>query len=182
MRASVTYFLVFMCEFAAFRVSKDEPRLILREITDGSSFLMRGTFILNMSLSDHNATLKPDFIDELLINITTSITNGLQHVLALTRDGSVFAAPSEILVYEKNDERVYEGSALFIALNSSGPTMQSWNDAWYNITINSIHAMATHWAIKDIVSRSTFKARATSLYIICLDALSFFSLIAAHLW
>ena len=117
-----------MCEFAAFRVSKDEPRLILREITDGF-FVMRGTFILNMSLSDHNATLKPDFIDELLINITTSITNGLQHVLALTRDGSVFAAPSEILVYEKNDERVYEGSALFIASNSSGPPMQSWNDA-----------------------------------------------------
>ena len=163
MRASVTYFLVFMCEFAAFRVSKDEPRLILREITDGSSYVMRGTFILNMSLSDRNFTLKSDLIDQLLIDITKSLTNGFQHALAITRDGSVFAAPSEILVYENNDGRFYEGSALFIALNSTGPTMQSWNESWYNITLNSIHAMATHWAIKDIVSRSTFKARTISL-------------------
>ena len=156
-------FLVFTCVFAAFRLSKDDPRLILREITDASSFVMRGTFILNMSLSDRNFTLKPDLIDQLLIDITKSLTNGFQHALAITRDGSVFAAPSEILVYENNDGRFYEGSALFIALNSTGPTMQSWNESWYNISLNSIHAMATHWAIKDIVSRSTFKARTISL-------------------
>jgi L-rhamnose mutarotase len=144
-------------------LTKDDPRLILREITDGAAFVMRGTFTLNMSLSGHNEFY---FVDQLLRNITESMAYAFQHVISLTHDGSVLVAPSEVSVTNYTSHCIYERSALFIALNVSGPSSQSWDQhgttdiqqAWYNITINSIHSKSSDWAIRDIVSRSTFKA------------------------
>jgi hypothetical protein len=154
---------------AAFLVTKEDSRLVARDITHGPTFVYPGFFSLKMTAAVHDSfTSNSSFsnsslLEELLNAITDSIMEGFSFGFHNSHDGSVFAVGSEALVIRDAQYVVVEGSASLFALNVTSPTnIEHWEAAWYNHTINTIMSKVSH-IHSNIISRDTFKVHFTCL-------------------
>jgi hypothetical protein len=140
---------------SAFQVTKDDTRLILRELIYGPTFVYPGAFSLTMNLSDHYFFGRdPFFYESLHKNLTESIMEGFKR-LQSARDGSVFAlfSDSQTLMAIDSNQVLIEGSVSLIALNSTGPASY---ESWSNHAIDSFHAKALTNDFRRLVSSTTF--------------------------
>ncbi len=152
---------LFVLYLAAFRVSEDDSRVVLREITHGSSLVFSGSYSLVMKMSDYYlfvANPNSQLPGSLLNNITDAITDGFRRLLS-ARDGSVFSVPLDYQTRPAQDwsQIIIEGSALMIALNATEPPSYA---GWYEHTVSAFHSKASP-AIQslNILSLETFQAR-----------------------
>ena len=140
---------------SAFQVTKDDTRLMLRELIHSPTFVYPGLFSLTMNLSDHYFFGRdPFFFESLHKNITESIMEGFKR-LQSARDGSVFAlfSHSQTRMALDSNQVLIEGSISLIALNSTGPASY---ESWSNHAIDSFHAKALADEIQRLVSPATF--------------------------
>lgn len=140
---------------SAFQVTKDDTRLMLRELIHSPTFVYPGAFSLTMNLSDHYFFGRdPFFFESLHKNITESIMEGFKR-LQSARDGSVFAlfSHSQTRMALDSNQVLIEGSVSLIALNSTGPASY---ESWSNHAIDSFHAKALADEIQRLVSPATF--------------------------
>ena len=154
---------------AAFHVTKDDPRLVARDITHNPTFVYPAVFTLKMTAAMHHSfTSNSSFsnsslLEELLNAITDSIMESFSFEFHNSHDGSVFAVGSEPLVIRDAQYVVIEGSASLFALNATSPTnIEYWKAAWYNHTINMILSKVNH-IHSNVISRDTFKVHFTCL-------------------
>ncbi len=154
---------------AAFLVTKEDPRLVARDITHGPTFVYPGVFSLKMTAAMHDSfTSNSSFsnsslLEELLNSIADSIMEGFSFEFHNSHDGSVFAVGSETVVIRDAQYVVIEGRASLFALNVTSPTnIEYWEAAWYNHTINTILSKVNH-IHSNVISRDTFKVHFTCL-------------------
>jgi len=142
---------------AAFHATKDDSRVLLREITHGSTVVFPGSYTLTMNMSDYHfyAASDPHFFESFFKNISDGITDGFKHVQS-AGDGSVFLLPLDFQMRMAQDssEVVMEGSALMIALNASEASSY---DGWRDHAIAVFHSKAPSAAIQSLVSPQTFQ-------------------------
>ena len=142
-------------------MTKDDPRLVARDITHGPTFVVPGVFSLNMTAAQYNSNFSNSSSHEELLNIITdSIMEGFRLQFHNSRDVSVFAVGSEPVVIRDAQYVVIEGSAWLFALNRTSPTnMQYWN-TWYYDTINMI-GPKVNFVHGNVVTPQTFKVHPT---------------------
>jgi hypothetical protein len=149
-------------------VTKDDLRLVARDITHGPTFVYPAVFSLKMTADMHHSLSNSRFsnsslLEELLNTITDSIMKSFSFEFHNSHDGSVFAVASESLVIRDAQYVVIEGSASLFALNATSPTnIEYWKAAWYNHTINMILSKVNH-IHSNVISRDTFKVHFTCL-------------------
>lgn len=136
---------------AAFHVTKDDTRVMLREITHGSTVVFPGSYTLVMNMSDYYvyAASDPRFFESFFKNILDGITDGFKHLqpnISLPLDFHMRVAHDLGQVF-------MEGSALMIALNATEPSSY---DGWSDRAIAAFHSNAPSSAIRNLVSPQTF--------------------------
>ena len=160
---------------AAFHVPQDDIRVVLKEITHGSTLMLYASYSVVMNMSDFSlfaanpsaqAFGNPN--ENIMNNITNAITDGLKHMLP-ARNGSVFSISldfqTEQRVTSHFSEMVMEGSVVLLALNSSEPnTYIGWSDlavvAFQSKLPPAIQA-------RNIISPQNFKASFGCLILFC---------------
>ena len=139
---------------AAFHVTKDDTRVMLREITHGSTVVFPGSYTLVMNMSDYYvyAASDPRFFESFFKNISDGITDGFKH---LQPNSAVFSLPLDFHMRVAHDlgQVFMEGSALMIALNATEPSSY---DGWSDRAIAVFHSNAPSSAIRNLVSPQTF--------------------------
>jgi hypothetical protein len=151
----------FVLYLAAFRVSEDDSRVVLREISHSPSLVLSVSYSLVMKMTDYYlfvANSNSQLSGSLLNNITDAITDGHRRWLS-ARDGSVFSVPFEFQTRPSQDlsEITIEGSALIIALNATEPSDASWTAYTSSAFHHSTDSPAIHSL--NILSPETFQAR-----------------------
>jgi len=146
---------------AAFHVTKDDPRLVARDITHGPTFVVPGVFSLNMTAAKYYSSFSTSSSHEELLNtITDSIMEGFRLEFHNSHDGSVFAVGSEPVVIRDAQYVVIQGSASLFALNSTSPTNMQYVDTWYNHALSTI-ASKVNPVHGNVVTPQTFKVHPT---------------------
>jgi hypothetical protein len=144
---------------AAFHVTKDDTRDVLREITLSPTVVFPVSFSFAMNASDYYllTVSNAHFFESIFKNITDGITDGFEDLLS-SRNGSVFSLPLDlqIRVAQESNQVLMEGSTLVIALNATEPLSY---DGWSDLAIAAFHSKASSSAIRNLVSPLTFKAR-----------------------
>ena len=144
-------------------MTKDDPRLVARDITHSPTFVFPGVFSLNMTAAKYNSSFSTSsLLEELLNTITDSIMEGFRLEFHNSHDGSVFAVGSEPLVIRDAQYVVIQGSASLFALNVTSPTNMQYGETWYNHTINTIASKVNPFH-GNVVTRETFKVHPTCL-------------------
>jgi hypothetical protein len=123
---------------AAFHVTPDDSRVMLRELTHSSTVVLYASYSVVMNASDYSlfaANFGPQsgnpnqyFIN----NITDAITDGLKHLLP-AHPGSVFSFSLDFQAQphytSHSNQIIVEGSVLVFALNATEPlTYVGWSD------------------------------------------------------
>jgi hypothetical protein len=153
---------VFFCSLfctAAFHVTKDDTRDVLREITLSPTVVFPVSFSFAINASDYHmfSVSNAHFFESFFKNITDGITDGFEDLLS-SRNGSVFSLPLDlqIRVAQESNQVLMEGSALVIALNATEPSSY---DGWSDLAIAAFHSKASSSALRNLASPHTFKAR-----------------------
>ncbi len=122
----------FIC-FAAFHVTADDSRAILREITYGSTIVIPSSYSLVMNMSDYHSFVQnpsPHFLATLISSINSAIADGLKRLLS-ARESSVYFTPLEIEWQpgQQFNQIILEGNVLLISLNATEPSSYvGWSD------------------------------------------------------
>jgi hypothetical protein len=156
-RANASFCTDCLLPAAAFYVSKDDSRTLLKEIIYGPTFVIPSSFSLAMNTSDfQKLSSVPQYFDSFIKNISNGVLDGFKQLFP-NRDASILTLSSDLQVMAAQDISpvLIEGSALLIVLNSSGPLSF---DGWTNNAINSYHFKASSAETRNLVSEQTFKA------------------------
>jgi hypothetical protein len=153
---------------AAFHVTDGDTRIMLKEITLGSTLVFPGSYTVTMSVSDYHTFTEsgPRFFESFFKNVSDGITDGFEQLLS-AREGSVFSIPLgfQMRVAPASGQVVMESSALMIALNATEPSSY---DGWRERAIAAFHSKAPSPAIRNLVSLQSFQVRFVSLATTCL--------------
>jgi hypothetical protein len=168
--------VIFLCGRSsiptAFHVTPNDSRVMLREITHGSTVVLFASYSLVMNASDFSsvsASFSPQYPGDpnqhILID---AIAEGFKHLLP-SPHGSVFSLPRSTVVSYLSQVTI-EGGVILFALNASEPHTF---DGWSNLSIAAFQAkVPPSIQNRSILSPQNFKVMFDFPFLFCIISLT----------